>query len=275
MGVLFLLIGLVLWRRSSSRSRAKADEPAQPAPAQAAAEAATLAVPLPNARGEALMVPGAGDPEVVPLSPELRERLEAGDPADAGAAATAAALAMAAALRQQLEQLEGRLARLGETLGPSPAGGAPTPDALEAELKLLSGTPVELSRAERVEALDRLTGNEPLESWLARRVAAELADTRSDRLRVDAEPEAVRQAIVARERRMALLGIVLSDLSDPQSRRRLDPVRQRSRRRLAERSRVIERVLPRHADAFAGPEHDPYAVTDARPDQVRVLSGGS
>lgn len=280
LGILLLLGGLVLWRRSASRSNDAAPSPSPPA---AAAEPAELVVPLPNARGEALVLAGSGEQRVVPLSEELRARFDAGEPAAAAAAAKAAESAMAAALGQQLDQLEARLTGLRETLdriagaaGPRQLeGAAGAPAALDAELKLLSGTPIELSRAERVAQLDHLLGQERFDRWLARRVEAELADTRSDRLRLEAEPDAVRQSIVARQRRMALLGVVLADLSDPQSRRPLDPLRQRSRRRLVERSQLVEQVLPKHADAFAAPEHDPYAVTDARPDQVRVLSGGS
>lgn len=131
----------------------------------------------------------------------------------------------------------------------------------------------DLDRGERQEELKRLRGEERLEYWLAIRVEVELAQTRHDLLDLYWEhsrhPETaeqlgqeVRSAVEARQERMRLLGEILSNLADPESRTRLDPLRQISRIRLKKQQDAVEKLLGRHGEAFAGPEQDSFAVVE-------------
>lgn len=151
--------------------------------------------------------------------------------------------------------------------------------------KLLSETNAEVTRADRVRQLDQLLGKR-LDYWLALLVETELAHTRRDVLHLNWEqtqhPEAarslaeeVRGSISARQKRMNELGTVLDELSDPESRKRLDRFRLVSRHRLIERDQQIGQILDKHGDAFAGPEKDPYAVIDSRTEEVLLLSLGN
>lgn len=131
----------------------------------------------------------------------------------------------------------------------------------------------DLDRGERQDELERLRGEERLEYWLAVRVEVELAQTRRDLLDLYWEhsrhPETaeqlgqeVRTAIEARQARMRLLGEILSQLADPESRTRLDPLRQVSRYRLKKQQAAVEKLLSHHGDAFAGPGQDSFAVIE-------------
>lgn len=151
--------------------------------------------------------------------------------------------------------------------------------------KLLSATAAETSRAERVRQLDGLLGKR-LDYWLALWVQTELAYTRRDLLHLYWEqtqhPEAarslaeqVRESISARQERMKQLGVTLDELSDPESRKRLDRLRLISRHRLIERDEKIGQILAQHGAAFAGPENDPYAVIDTSATDVLQLRPGS
>lgn len=131
----------------------------------------------------------------------------------------------------------------------------------------------DLGRGKRQDELDRLRGKERLEYWLAIRVEVELAQTRRDLLHLyweqsrhpetaDQLAQEVRNSIAARQERMRVLGELLSDLADPESRTRLDPLRQVSRYRLKKQQAAVEKLLSHHGDAFAGPEEDSFAVIE-------------
>lgn len=144
-----------------------------------------------------------------------------------------------------------------------------------------------LGRGERQDELDRLRGKERLEYWLAIRVEVELAQTRRDLLHLyweqsrhpetaDQLAQDVRKSIAARQERMRLLGELLSELADPESRTRLDPLRQVSRYRLKKQQAAVVELLSHHGDAFAGPEEDSFAVIEPPTSQdAYVLSAES
>lgn len=164
-----------------------------------------------------------------------------------------------------------------------------TQNALEADLKvskLLSRYSADLPRHKRVKVLDELLEKKGLDYWLALRVETDLAYTRRDLLNLyweqTHEPQAlgslvdvVRAKITERQQRMQALGRALDDLADPESRRRLDPLKQISRRRLAKRDKVVDALLAKHGEAFAGPSHDPFAVVESTGEEVLVLETGS
>jgi len=156
---------------------------------------------------------------------------------------------------------------------------------IEAEFKfdeVLGESFEELTRAERQERLEALVDKERLDYWLAVRVQADLARTRADLLRLywehHAHPDtasalnaSTEAAIRERQRRLALVGETLRELSDPESRTRLDPLRQLSRYRLGKEHAKIEALLSRHGDAFAGPENHPYALIEGAASEERLL----
>jgi hypothetical protein len=151
--------------------------------------------------------------------------------------------------------------------------------------KLLGSADTAVDRAERVKQLDQALGKR-LPYWLALWVETELAHTRRDLLHLQWEqtqhPETarsladnVRQSISMRQERMRQFGRMLDELADPESRTRFDPLRLISLHKLNQRDKVIQQILARHGDAFAGPERDPYAVADDPGDEVLELSARS
>lgn len=164
-----------------------------------------------------------------------------------------------------------------------------TQNALEADLKvskLLSSYDADLPRDKRVDVLDELLEKKGLDYWLALRVETDLAYTRRDLLNLyweqTHEPQAlgslvevVRAKITERQERMHALGRALDDLADPKSRRRLGPLKQISRRRLEKRDKVVDALLAKHGEAFAGPSGDPFAVVESSAEEVLVLEAGS
>lgn len=160
---------------------------------------------------------------------------------------------------------------------------------IEAEFKfdeVLGESFEELTRAERQERLETLVDKERLDYWLAVRVQADLARTRADLLRLywehHAHPDtapalnaSTKAAIRERQRRLALVGVTLRGLSDPESRTRLDPLRQFSRYRLGKEHAKIETLLSRHGDAFGGPENDSYALIEGAANEENLLRDGA
>lgn len=132
-----------------------------------------------------------------------------------------------------------------------------------------------LDRGERQELLKTLAEDESLAYWLSALAESDLALTRWDLLHLyweqsqDAESaaelaERVRQSFEARQANRHRIGTILEELSDPQARTRLDPLRQRARLRLKRHHRVIEALLDDHGDAFLAREDDAYAVEPPR-----------
>ena len=156
---------------------------------------------------------------------------------------------------------------------------------IEAEFKFeeVLGEPFEkLTRADRVGRLDRLVEKERLDYWLAVRVQADLARTRADLLNLywehHAHPdtatalnESTEKAIRERQERLAVVGETLRELSDPEARTRLDPLRQLSRLRLRKEHAKIETLLGRHGQAFAGPDQDPFGLIDGATAAVPLI----
>jgi hypothetical protein len=147
---------------------------------------------------------------------------------------------------------------------------------LEAEFKfadLLGENPDDLNRAERVARLEKLAQKERLDYWLAVRVQTDLAQTRLDLLNMQWEitehperakevTEQVREAIETRQERLFDIGRVLRELTDPESRTRLDGFRQISRRRLGKRNDEMTKLLVGHGEVFLAPADHPYAVIE-------------
>lgn len=136
------------------------------------------------------------------------------------------------------------------------------------------GEPFEkLTRADRVDKLDRLVEKERLDHWLAVRVQADLARTRVDLLNLywehHAHPdtatalnESTEKAIRERQERLAVVDETLRELSDPEARTRLDPLRSC---RGIDCARTTPRSKPSsggHGQAFAGPDQDPFGLID-------------
>jgi hypothetical protein len=129
-----------------------------------------------------------------------------------------------------------------------------------------------MGRNKRLEMLESLYAKERLEYWLAVRVQADLARTRSDLLTLlwehHSHPETaaalnqnVANAIRSRQLRAAEVGDALRALSDPTSQTRLDPLRVISRHQLRKAQARVDELLLTHGDAFAGPDRDPHTVS--------------
>lgn len=138
------------------------------------------------------------------------------------------------------------------------------------------------TRRDRVEELERLIGEERLEYWLALRTEVELAQTRWDLLHLYWEQsrhpegaavlaEETRVSVNARQQRLHEVGLLLDALADPESRTRLDPFRQVSKRKLVRHDEFVARLLDRHAATFVAPAESAYTVR-AEPD--RALAPG-
>jgi hypothetical protein len=130
-----------------------------------------------------------------------------------------------------------------------------------------------LTRQERLEKLNGIAEKERLEYWLAIRVQADLARTRAELLTLYWEHtehpetaaalnETTKNAIRERQRRLAAIGQTLHELSDPEARTRLDPLRQLSRYRLGKEHEKVHELLSQHSQVFAGPEGDSYALIE-------------
>lgn len=128
---------------------------------------------------------------------------------------------------------------------------------------LTSGFDVARSRHQRLEALEKVLQNNRLDFWLAMFVEAELAYVRSDVLKLMYEASEhphtsqelerqMREQIEARQAELAAVGALLRDVSDPQARRFLDHFQQISRYKLSRQRPVVEGLLSRHGDVFAG-----------------------
>ena len=145
---------------------------------------------------------------------------------------------------------------------------------VEAEFKfneILGDGSNALTRKERVEKLREIADKQRLGYWLAVRVQADLARTRADLLTLYWEhqqhPEtagslnaATELVITERQGRLAAIGQMLQELSDPKSVTRLDPLRQRSRYRLGKEHEKVNELLTQHETAFAGPDADEFAL---------------
>jgi hypothetical protein len=73
----------------------------------------------------------------------------------------------------------------------------------------------------------------------------------------------MRDAIRTRQLRLAEIGETLAQLSDSESRTRLDPLRLRSKRQLGKKRETITQLLEARGDAFAGPEAGPHALIES------------
>lgn len=129
----------------------------------------------------------------------------------------------------------------------------------------------DLDRGERQELLKELVDEESLAYWVSALAESDLALTRWDLLHLYWEQsqdpdsahllaERVRAAFEARQRNRHQIAELLEDLASPESRNRLDPVRQRARWRLKRQEKVVRALLDSHGEAFRPPEADPYAV---------------
>lgn len=158
---------------------------------------------------------------------------------------------------------------------------------LEAEFKfeeVLGDRFENLTRAERLEKLNEIVEKERLDYWLAVRVQADLARTRSDLLTLyweheqhpesaGALNESTAAAVRERQRRLAAIGQTLRELSDPAARTRLDPFRQLARYRLGKEREKLDALLEQHGDAFTGPDGDPYSLIEGTTTR-RALDAG-
>jgi hypothetical protein len=145
---------------------------------------------------------------------------------------------------------------------------------IEAEFKLAEVVDADfskVSRAKRADKLGEILEKERLEYWLAVRVQADLARTRTELITLYWEnhqhPEtaaalnaSTAKAIADRQSRMAALAEALTALTDPRSNTRLDPLRQLSRRELMRYGDTFAQLLERHEVAFQGPDEDRYAL---------------
>lgn len=128
-----------------------------------------------------------------------------------------------------------------------------------------------LNRSERHELLNKLVENESLAYWLSALVESDLALTRWDLLHLYWEQsqdpdtagqlaERVRRSFEARQINRDRIGELLDELADPESRTRLDPIRQRARMRLKRQHEVIDALLDDHGNAFTARAENAYAV---------------
>jgi hypothetical protein len=147
---------------------------------------------------------------------------------------------------------------------------------VEAEMSLIDlieASNEALNRDERRKRVAELLDKKRLEYWLSVRVQAELALTRQDLLRLYWEmanhPASaktlcveVRTSIEGRQERLARVGQILRELTDPEARTRLDPLRFLDARDLGKKQTRINQILDRHSEAFAGPGFDRFAVSE-------------
>ena len=147
--------------------------------------------------------------------------------------------------------------------------------AVEAEFKfeeILDGGDRELDRRKRRDLMKDLLGQERLEYWLAVRVETELAVTRRDLLTLFWEHsrhpetasqllEQTRHSITARQEALHEVAELLKGLADPESRTRLDPLRQISRHQLKRHQALVTQLLDKHGAAFATPDDDPFSIS--------------
>ena len=165
-------------------------------------------------------------------------------------------------------------------------------DHIEAEQNLsalIAGDAEQLNRAERVDRLDKLP-HDRLEFWLTTEIQAELARTRAELIRLHWEvtkfpatapevTEKVRAAIRARQARRKVIGDALRDLTDPEARTRLDPLRLISRYQLGKEHAKMVELLETHASVFSGPDGSETpaiaASEDREPPSREVPSAGS
>jgi hypothetical protein len=202
-------------------------------------------------------------------------------------------LAGALATNHRLESIARGIERRGEMTDADWAEIAAlslpvTTNTIEADFKfaeMLDRLPEDLNRHDRVEELERLFGKEKLEYWLAVRVQTELAQTRRDLLHLyweqvrhpdtaDELAAETKLSIEAGQKRLDQVGKLLTELADPKSRTRMDPIRLISRHRLQEQEKVVAELLKRHKRAFAGPGSDRYAVVEGEAQQILLLEPG-
>lgn len=124
-----------------------------------------------------------------------------------------------------------------------------------------------------MERLEDILEKERLDYWLAVRVQADLARTRTDLLNLywehHAHPdtaallnESTEKAIHERQRQLAAIAETLRELSDPEARTTLDPLRVLSQYRLGKQSATIDDLLSQHGEAFAEAGTDRYALIE-------------
>ncbi len=157
------------------------------------------------------------------------------------------------------------VAPLSESVESNSLEAAATLDELTKKVR------ADLDRGERQELLKELVDEESLAYWLSALAESDLALTRWDLLHLYWEQsqdpgsarqlaERVRDAFNARQRNRHQIAELLEHLASPESRKRLDPVRQRARLRLKRHEQVVRALLDSHGDAFRAPEADSYAV---------------